>query len=162
MKNITLDTDSSPNAATDIYWMEQALRFARYAETQNEVPVGAVIVANNELVGAGWNCPISLCDPTAHAEIIALRHAAKKLDNYRLLDVTLYVTLEPCMMCVGAMLHARIKRLVFGAYDPKAGAIKSMLQLLDIPKLNHKIIYNSEILAEECGQLLTDFFKNKR
>lgn len=146
----------------DIFYMQHAIRMAQQANTINEVPVGAVAVFNNEIIGAGFNCPISSNDPTAHAEIIALRQAAQKLNNYRLLEVTLYVTLEPCLMCVGAMLHARIKRLVFGALDPKTGAIVSVFKLLDEKKHNHKIEYQSGILAAECGNLLTTFFKTKR
>lgn len=142
----------------DSYFMQQALKLAKHAEAQNEVPVGAVLVLDDTIIAEGWNQPISSIDPTSHAEIIALRKAAQKLNNYRLINTTLYVTLEPCMMCVGAMLHARIKRLVFGADDPKSGAV----QLLDNKQLNHKIIYQGGILAAECGALLTDFFKQRR
>jgi tRNA(adenine34) deaminase len=135
---------------------------AKTPTIQTEVPVGAIIVLNNEIIGEGFNCPISTCDPTAHAEIVALRQAAQKLNNYRLPGVTLYVTLEPCTMCVGAMLHARIERLVFGALDPKTGAVVSAFKLLDEEKLNHKIQYQNGILATECGKILSDFFKELR
>ena len=117
---------------------------------------------NNEIIGEGFNCSIQTCDPTAHAEIIALRQAAQKLNNYRLPEVTLYVTLEPCMMCVGAMIHARIKRLVFGASDPKTGAVISVFKILDERKLNHRIEFQSDVLADECGKILSDFFRGKR
>ncbi|MCL5261019.1 MAG: tRNA adenosine(34) deaminase TadA, partial [Gammaproteobacteria bacterium] len=147
---------------SDIFFMEQAIHFAKEAQKLNEVPIGAVAVFENKIIGAGWNCPISTNDPTNHAEIVALRNAAKKLNNYRLVDVTLYVTLEPCAMCIGAMLYARVKRLVFGADDPKAGAVVSVFQLLDEKKLNHKIIYTGGVLKNECGKLLSDFFLAKR
>jgi tRNA(adenine34) deaminase len=146
----------------DIFYMQLALEQAKQAQTLDEVPVGAIAVLNNEIIGRGYNCPISTQDPTAHAEIIALRQAATAIKNYRLLDVTLYVTLEPCMMCVGAMLHARIKRLVFGTKDPKTGVVTSVMQLLEHPSLNHKITYESGILATECSKLLSDFFAGKR
>lgn len=146
----------------DTYWMQQAIQLAYHAKSQNEVPVGAILILNNEIIGEGWNQPVSSTDSTAHAEIIALRNAAKKLNNYRLLDTTLYVTLEPCIMCVGAMIHARIKRLVFGAYDPKAGAIQSVFNLLDTKHLNHKISYQGGVLEQKCGKLLTCFFKDRR
>lgn len=144
--------------AVDKAWMREAIKLAQKAAAQNEVPVGAIVVLDDEIIGAGWNQPITSKDPTAHAEIIALRQAARKLNNYRVLDTTLYVTLEPCLMCVGAMVHARIKRVVFGAYDPKIGAIN----MLDHAKLNHKIKYQGEVLATECGALLTEFFKQRR
>jgi tRNA(adenine34) deaminase len=146
----------------DIYWMQQALDLARYAESCNEVPVGAVVVYEDRIIGCGWNQPIANLDPTAHAEIIALREAGKYLNNYRLIDTTMYVTLEPCLMCIGAMLHSRIKRLVFGACDLKFGAVKSIFNILDNNKLNHKIIYEGGVLAEECAALLTNFFAGRR
>ena len=121
-----------------------------------------MVVLENEIIGSGWNQPISRCDPTAHAEIIALRDAAQNMGNYRLPNTTLYVTLEPCAMCVGAMLHARISRLVFGAYDPKTGAVTSVFSFLDADHLNHRIIYQGGILAAESGVLLANFFKKKR
>lgn len=146
----------------DIYFMRHAYNLAKFAAQSGEVPIGAIVVSNNEILAKGWNCPISTNDPTAHAEIIALRSAASKIQNYRIIDATLYVTLEPCVMCIGAMIHARIKRLVFGAPDPKAGAIISAFNLLDTNKFNHKITYTSGILADECGKILQDFFKEKR
>ena len=146
----------------DTFFMRQALNLAKKAASLNEVPVGAVTVVNNEIVGEGYNCPIATCDATAHAEIVALRAAAQKLNNYRLPNITLYVTLEPCVMCVGAMLHARIKRLVFGASDPKAGAITSVFKILDEKRLNHKIEFKGGILALECGDILSNFFRSRR
>lgn len=146
----------------DSDWMQQALLLAKKAEKVNEVPVGAVLVWNNEFIASGYNQPISKNDPTAHAEIIALRQGAEKIGNYRLLNATLYVTLEPCMMCVGAMVHARIQRLVFGAYDLKTGAVTSVATLLDAPFLNHKVQYQGGVLAQECGEILSNFFKSKR
>lgn len=147
---------------SDTIWLNRAIELAKRAEEAGEVPVGAVVVLENEIIGSGWNQPISRCDPTAHAEIIALRDAAQNVGNYRLPNTTLYVTLEPCAMCVGAMLHARISRLVFGAYDHKTGAVASVFSFLDEEHLNHRIIYQGGILAEESGALLTNFFKKKR
>jgi len=146
----------------DTHWMQQAIQLAAHAQANNEVPIGAILVLNDEIIGSGWNQPIANNDPTAHAEIIALRDAANKINNYRLINTTLYVTLEPCLMCAGAMIHARIKRLVFGAYDPKAGAIQSIFNVLDNIKLNHRIRYQGGILAKECGTLLCTFFKQRR
>lgn len=147
----------------DVFFMQHAIEQALKANAIDEVPVGSIAVLDNKIVGEGFNCPISTCDPTAHAEIIALRQASRALNNYRLPGVTLYVTLEPCIMCIGAMLHARIKRLVFGASDPKTGSIISAFNVLDDEeKLNHKIEYNNNILSTECGKLLSSFFKNKR
>jgi tRNA(adenine34) deaminase len=139
-------------------FMQHAINLAKYAASQNEVPVGAILVQDNQIIGEGWNQPITSNDSTAHAEIIALREAAKKLNNYRLINTTLYVTLEPCLMCVGAMIHARIKRLVFGAYDPKSGAVK----FLDSKKLNHSITYQGGVMENECSELLTTFFQKRR
>jgi tRNA(adenine34) deaminase len=135
---------------------------AQKAESEGEVPVGALMVCDNTIIGEGWNQPIQLHDPSAHAEMNALRMAAKKIGNYRLKNTTLYVTLEPCAMCVGAMIHARIERLVFGAFDPKAGAVKSVFQLLDDLRHNHAIRWEGGIYAAECSDLLKTFFKNKR
>lgn len=146
----------------DTFWLQHALKLAQAAESAGEVPVGAVLVANNEIIAEGWNRPISSCDPTAHAEIIALRLGAAKLGNYRLMDTTLYVTLEPCAMCAGAMVHARIKRLVFGSYDPRAGAVGSVFNILEEKQLNHRIDYSGGLLDEECSVLLKNFFKAKR
>src|SRR5574337_1024372 len=124
---------------SDEYWMNEALKRAEFARSQNEVPVGAIIVANNEIIAEGSNCPIASNDPTAHAEIIAIRQASNIIQNYRLLDVTLYVTLEPCIMCAGAIIHSRIKRLVFAAFDPKAGAYDSKFDILKNNYLNHRV-----------------------
>ncbi|MCL4316183.1 MAG: tRNA adenosine(34) deaminase TadA [Gammaproteobacteria bacterium] len=142
--------------------MRYALKLAERAQQEDEVPVGAVLVLNDELIGEGWNRPIAAHDPTAHAEIMALRAGAEKLGNYRLNDATLYVTLEPCVMCAGAMVHARIKRLVFGASDPKAGAIISVFNILDSGRLNHRVQYASGILSDECGAILSRFFEARR
>lgn len=146
----------------DIYFMQRAFELAKHAAEIAEVPVGAVLVLDDKIIGEGWNCPIANNDPTAHAEIVALRKGAEQLKNYRLLDTTLYVTLEPCAMCVGAMLYARVKRLVFGASDSKAGAVQSIFKLLDEPKLNHCIAYEGGVMAKECGALLQEFFKYRR
>ncbi len=146
----------------DEAWMRYAIRLAQRAEDQGEVPVGAVIVHNNSCIAEGWNTPIIDSDPTAHAEMTALRNAGKALNNYRLNDCTLYVTLEPCVMCMGAISHARIARVVFGATDPKRGAICSALELTEAPFLNHKVTWQAGVLSETCSALLRDFFKAKR
>ena len=142
--------------------MQCALALARRAEEAGEVPVGAVVVNGDELAGEGWNCPVSDHDPTAHAEIVALRRAAEKSHNYRLTGHTLYVTLEPCIMCAGAIIHARIERVVFGALDPKAGAVSSVYDVLSVPRLNHAVICEGGILEQECGELLRGFFRKRR
>lgn len=147
---------------TDEHWMEMALKLAKLARDKGEVPVGAVLIKDDQLIAQGHNCPISSQDPTAHAEIIALRTAAKVLNNYRLLDTTLYVTLEPCAMCVGAMIHARIKRVVFGAEDSKTGALISKYQLGSDRKLNHTLEITSHILRDRCSEILKNFFIEKR
>lgn len=149
-------------AEADQLWMQTALQLAEQGASQQEVPVGALVIYNNEIVGQGWNQPISRCDPSAHAEVLALREAAARLGNYRLLNSTVYVTLEPCAMCLGTMLQARIEKLVFGAFDPKAGAVKSVFQILDAPELNHQIIWQGGILADECANLLKKFFQLQR
>jgi len=146
----------------DEHWMACALALARKAEQIGEVPVGAIVVWNNEIIAEGYNQPISTHDPSAHAEMIALRQAAKKLNNYRLLDTTLYVTLEPCMMCLGAMVHARIKRLVYAANDPKTGVIQSAAQLPHSSFLNHRIEIHSGVMAKESSALLKTFFQARR
>ncbi len=142
--------------------MRHAIRLAQRAEEQGEVPVGAVLVLNGKCVAEGWNTPITDNDPTAHAEMMALRSAGQVLNNYRLLDCTLYVTLEPCVMCMGAIAHARVKRLVFGAIDSKRGAVCSALQLANADFLNHQVEWHGEVLAETCSDLLRDFFRAKR
>lgn len=148
--------------AQDEKWMQRAITLAKNAALQGEVPVGAVLVFNDELLAEEGNAPIRTQDPTQHAEIAVLRTAAKKLNNYRLIDTTLYVTLEPCMMCVGALVHARIKRVVFGAPDLKTGAIVSAAQLLNQPFLNHRVTYHGGLLSKECGHLLSQFFRERR
>ena len=146
----------------DRYWMRRVLELAQRAAAAGEVPVGAVLVLDNEAVGEGWNQPISRCDPTAHAEIMALQAAAARLGNYRLVNSTLYVTLEPCAMCAGAMIHARVGRVVFGATDPRAGAAGSIFNILQSARLNHRAEVVGGLLAEECGAVLRDFFRARR
>lgn len=146
----------------DLAFMQQALQLAMRAQAHGEVPVGAVMVRENRIMGEGWNRPIATRDPTAHAEIEALRDAARTREAYRLPDTTLYVTLEPCTMCVGALIHARIARLVFGARDPKTGACGGALRLIDHPNHNHRIAVRGGVLAEPCGELLRTFFRNRR
>lgn len=145
----------------DAYWMRQALQRAQQAVKLDEAPVGALLVYQGQVIAEGWNQMITLCDPTAHAEILTLRQAASKLGNYRLLNTTLYVTLEPCIMCLGAMLHARIHRLVYGAKNQKTGAVVSGFHLLDV-KHSHRIEWEGGCLAVECAQLLQTFFQKKR
>jgi len=147
---------------SDEAWMRYAIRLAQRAEQQGEVPVGAVIVKNNRCLAEGWNNAIKTHDPTAHAEIMALRGAGLALENYRLIDTTVYVTLEPCVMCMGALSHARIKRLVFGAFDPKRGAVCNALSLTDASFLNHKIEWQGGVLETECSEMLKDFFRARR
>ena len=142
--------------------MHEALVLAEHAMTKEEVPVGAVLLLEDKIIGKGWNQPISNNDPSAHAEIVALRSAAKTINNYRLLNSTLYVTLEPCLMCVGAILHARIKRLVFGAYDPKTGAACSVFNILTDTRHNHVVEVQGGVLEEESSELLQKFFKQRR
>ena len=146
----------------DLRFMSRALELAREAERAGEVPVGAVIVKDGAIVGEGWNRPIGTSDPTAHAEIIALRAAAQTLGSYRLLETTLYVTLEPCAMCAGAMVHARVKRLVYAATDPRAGAAGSVFDIVSHPALNHRLECEGGLMAEECGRLLRTFFAARR
>ena len=146
----------------DQYWIRYALNLAEKAQDEGEVPVGAVIVRDDKLVSEGWNQPIASSDPTAHAEIVALRAAGVAESNYRLPGTTLYVTLEPCVMCVGAIVHARIERLVYGAKDPRAGAAGSVFSLLGSDQFNHSVQVEGGILAEECGAILKNFFKQKR
>ena len=143
-------------------YMRMAIALAEEAASLGEVPVGAVVVKNREVIGRGKNAPISLNDPTAHAEIQAMREAAKHLGNYRLVDCTLYVTLEPCAMCSGAIQHARIARLVYGASDPKTGCCGSVINLMEEQRLNHHCEVEGNLLAEECGALLSSFFRQRR
>ena len=146
----------------DISWMQQALDLAKRAQRSDEVPVGAVVVCDDKLIATGWNQSISLCDPTAHAEIIALRQAALRLGNYRLTDVSVYVSLEPCAMCAGALVLARIDRVVFGAYDPKAGACGSLRNVVQDHRLNHWCTVVGGVLEEECSEVLRGFFARLR
>ncbi len=147
---------------SDIVFMRRALELAARARDEGEVPVGAVVVKAGEIIGEGWNRPIAASDPTAHAEIQALRAAAAALGQYRLPGITLYVTLEPCPMCAGAMVHARIARLVFGALDPQSGAAGSVFDLVRSERLNHRITAEGGVLGHECGELLQDFFRSRR
>ena len=146
----------------DEHWMRYAIRLAQRAQDQGEVPIGALIVKNNCCISEGWNQPINSHDPTAHAEMIAIRNAGKALRNYRLIGATLYVTLEPCVMCMGAIIHARIERLVFGANDPKRGAVCHALNLTEASFLNHRVEWRGEVLGDICSTMLLDFFRERR
>jgi tRNA(adenine34) deaminase len=158
--------DQSPTnhtlSASDEFWMEEALRAAQLGLEKGEVPIGAVVVRNGKVVGRGWNRNLSDCDPTAHAEVVALREAAAVVGNHRLEDCELFATIEPCAMCAGALVHARLQRLVYGADDPKAGAIHSVLQVLNHPGLNHRMEVRGGILEARCAGLLQEFFKHRR
>lgn len=147
---------------TDQMWMQEALKRATKAEQIDEVPVGAIVVQNKTIIGEGWNQPIATHNPAAHAEILAIQQAAKHLGNYRTLGTTLYVTLEPCPMCAGLMVHARISRLVFGAYDAKTGSAGSVMNLVQHPNLNHQIEVVGGVLQEECASQLSKFFQRRR
>ena len=147
---------------SDEDWMRYALNLALKAQDEGEVPVGAVLVLDNQVIGEGWNRPIGRHDPTAHAEIMALRQGGAVLQNYRLLNATLYVTLEPCVMCAGAMVHSRIRRLVYGAADVKTGAAGSLVDILRHPGMNHQVEILSGVLAEECAATLSNFFRMRR
>ena len=142
--------------------MEEALRCAQRALEAGEVPVGAVVVCDEKIVGRGWNRNIGDHDPTAHAEIVALREAGANIGNHRLADCDLFVTIEPCAMCAGAMVHARIKRLIYGADDEKAGAVKSIAQLLNLPQLNHHVEVGSGVLGGRCAEIVQEFFRSRR
>ena len=150
------------DAQFDERFMRHALGLAQRAQEEGEVPVGAVVVLEEKVIGEGWNRPISASDPTAHAEIQAMRAAASTRKNYRLVGATLYVTLEPCAMCVGAMFHARIRRVVFGAADPKTGAAGSTVNLFEEKRLNHHALVQGGVLAAECGAVLSGFFASRR
>jgi len=143
-------------------WMSRALVLADRAAAAGEVPVGAVVVRGETLLGEGWNQVISACDPSGHAEIVALRDASARVGNYRLPGTTLYVTIEPCTMCAGAMVHARVERLVFGAREPRAGVVCSTCALLDEPRFNHRVFWQEGVLAEESGNRLLAFFQARR
>ena len=154
---------SQAHSSEDDYWMRRALALAERAETLGEVPVGAVLVAAGRLLGEGWNCPIATHDPSAHAEIRALRQAGQLMGNYRLPATTLYVTLEPCPMCASALIHARLSRVVYGASDPKGGACGSVFHLLPPDhRFNHRLECQGGVLAQECGDLLRRFFRQRR
>lgn len=155
MSNLTYMLDDS-------YWMEQALVLADKAAASDEVPVGAVVVLDGEVIGRGFNQPISGCDPTAHAEIMALRDAARRLGNYRLPGATLYVTLEPCSMCAGALVHTRIKRLVYAASEPKAGVAASRAAFFQSDFLNHRVLVTGGVMAEAAADKLREFFRQRR
>ena len=146
----------------DEFYMARALELAAEAGAADEVPVGALVVQGDTVIGEGYNQPISGCDPTAHAEIVALRQAAATLGNYRLTGCDLYVTIEPCTMCVGAMIHARIQRICFGAKEPRAGALTSQLQLMDKSHFNHSIEWQGQVLEQQCRELISEFFRRKR
>lgn len=149
-------------ASTDVEFMRRALELARRAEERHEVPVGAVVVMGGAVIGEGWNRPIADRDPTAHAEIVALRAAGAQLQNYRLGGATLYITLEPCAMCLGAAINARVARVVFGAWDAKAGACGSVIDLTRIMQIPHRIDAFGGVCSEECGELLRRFFEARR
>jgi len=151
-----------PGQAADEYWMQRALELARRAAEEGEVPVGAVLVRDGELLGMGWNRPIVGHDPTSHAEIVALRDAATRVANYRLPQTDLYVTLEPCVMCAGAIIHARVRRVVFGALDPKGGAAGSVFDVLGTDRLNHRVEVCGPVLADACSEVLQGFFRARR
>ncbi|WP_321324468.1 tRNA adenosine(34) deaminase TadA [Thiomicrorhabdus sp.] len=146
----------------DEFWINYAQKVAAKAEKIGEVPVGALVVLDNQLIAEGWNQSITQNDPTAHAEVIALKKAGKILNNYRLIDTTLYVSLEPCAMCAGAMVHARVKRVVFGAYDQKTGAAGSVFNLVDASQLNHQLLITGGVNQEACSQQISRFFQNRR
>jgi tRNA(adenine34) deaminase len=153
---------SQSQAKQDELWMQEALAEAARAQAAGEVPVGAIVVCGGKIVGRGGNRVIQDSDPTAHAEMVAMRQAASALRNYRLSDCELFVTIEPCAMCAGALVHARMKSLVYGTDDPKAGAVRSVLGVLNHPQLNHKMEVRSGVLAERCGKLLQEFFRARR
>ncbi|MFY9906200.1 MAG: tRNA adenosine(34) deaminase TadA [Terriglobales bacterium] len=156
------DQLSSHKLSSDELWMEEALRCAQRALDAGEVPVGAVVVCAGHIVGRGWNRNISEHDPTAHAEILALREAGRNLGNHRLVDCELFVTIEPCSMCAGAAVHARVRRLVYGADDPKAGAVRSLLQVVNHPGLNHQMAIRSGVLAGRSAEVVQEFFRERR
>jgi tRNA(adenine34) deaminase len=147
---------------SDEWWMEEALREAQRAQAAGEVPVGAVVVCDGKLLGSGGNRNLLDNDPTAHAEMVALREAARAMGNHRLVDCAMYVTMEPCPMCAGAVVHARLKRLVYGADDPKAGAVRSVMQVINHPSLNHQMEVQAGVLAGRCAEVLQSFFAGKR
>ncbi|MBI1425416.1 MAG: tRNA adenosine(34) deaminase TadA [Gammaproteobacteria bacterium] len=146
----------------DLFWMQRALELAQKAQAIGEVPIGAVLVKDDQIIGEGYNAPISQHDPTAHAEIMALRAAAQRIGNYRLLNTTLYVTIEPCVMCAGALVHARVAEVVFGATEPRTGAVGSVFDILQSSKLNHRVRVRGGVMANDCAAILQQFFKQRR
>ncbi|WP_122227847.1 tRNA adenosine(34) deaminase TadA [Pseudomonas syringae group genomosp. 3] len=148
--------------SNDQHFMREALALAAQGALLGEVPVGAVVVQNGEIIGRGYNCPISGSDPSAHAEMVAIRDAARALDNYRLPGSTLYVTLEPCSMCAGLIVHSRVARVVYGALEPKAGIVQSQGQFFSQGFLNHRVLFEGGVLGEECGAMLSEFFRLRR
>jgi tRNA(adenine34) deaminase len=162
IQNQSIQQTHSPLNEGDVVFMREALELARQAEAAGEVPVGAVVVKDGVIIGRGFNAPISRHDPSAHAEMMALREAAQHLGNYRLVGCELFVTLEPCVMCVGAMFHARLARVVFGALDPKTGACGSVVDLFAEQRLNHHTEVSGGVLADECGLMLSNFFAMRR
>ena len=157
-----MTNDQRPAPASDEFWMEEALRAAQRALEAGEIPVGAVVVHAGEIVGRGWNRNLTDSDPTAHAEIVALRQAGANLGNHRLGDCELFATIEPCPMCAGALVHARLKRLIYGADDPKAGAVRSVMEVLNHPNLNHRMEVRRGVLAGRSAELLQAFFRSRR
>ncbi len=160
--NFTVPSVNSGNLASDELWMQEALRAAQRALQAGEVPVGAVVVCDGQVIGRGFNCNITDSDPTAHAEVIALREAGKAIGNHRLGNCELFATIEPCAMCAGALVHSRVRRLVYGAEDPKAGAVHSLMHVLNHPGLNHQIEVRGGVLAGQCAELLQKFFRARR
>src|SRR4051812_13669204 len=162
--NVDIDVTEGPEPASpeDERFMRRAIELARLAEAEGEVPVGALVVMDGVVVGEGWNQPIGAHDPTAHAEVVAIRAGARHLGNYRLTGSTLYVTIEPCQMCVGAMVHARVARVVFGAAEPKAGAVGSAMRAHEHPSLNHRLVAAGGVLEAECRAVLQAFFAERR
>jgi tRNA(adenine34) deaminase len=158
----SVEKKGDPLVSEDEKWMAEAIRQARLAEAAGEVPIGAVIVRGGEIVGTGYNLRETNHDPTAHAEMIAIKEASDRLDAWRLLGCTLYVTLEPCPMCAGAILQSRVERVVYGASDPKAGCVGTLMDLLQDPRFNHRSPWTSGVLHDECAALLTDFFRRLR
>lgn len=156
------EPDFNLDSDNDLYWMKYAYKLALKAQQEGEVPVGAVLVKDNTKIGEGWNTPIKNNDPTAHAEIMALRNAAQNIQNYRLVDTVLYVTLEPCVMCAGAIVHARVRKVVFATSDPRTGAAGSVYSLLDSSNSNHKVTVEHGLLGKQSCSLLKQFFKDKR
>lgn len=157
-----MPSEFKTNSQMHQFYMEKALEQSALAEAIGEVPVGAVVVLNNEIIGSGYNLCITESDPSLHAEMVAIRQAAQRLDNYRLVGATLYVTLEPCSMCAGLLVHSRLKKLVFGASDPKAGAAGSVMNLVQHEQLNHKIEVVANVLGDSCSEKLSQFFRKRR